>query len=78
MIEENNMISLEDLRQYENKWVALVESNGAEIIVASGEDATGAKREAENKGFKEVVLYRVSPADRGYIPSIHVRDLGGD
>jgi hypothetical protein len=70
MIEERELAFLEELKKHENKWVALVESDGAEVIVGSGDDAVQATRDAEAKGFKDAVLYRVQPFDRGYIPSI--------
>lgn len=56
---------LEQLKKYENKWVALKE--GKEIV-ASGEDALQAKREAEKKGFKDAVLFKVMQFSSGYAP----------
>ena len=69
MIEEKELAFLEELKKYENKWVAFIESGGAEIIVGSGDDALAAKQDAETKGFKDTVLYKVQPFNRGYIPS---------
>ena len=58
---------LEQLKSYENKWVAIVED---ERIVASGEDAREAKKKAETNGFREVTLFRVMPFSGGYAPVI--------
>lgn len=68
MIEEKESDFLEDLRPYENKWIALIESEGAKIIVGSGDEADEAMREAEAKGFGDAYLYKVFPFDVGYIP----------
>ncbi len=68
MIEEKESDFVEDLTKYENKWIALIESEGAKIIVGSGVDADEAMREAEAKGFADAYLYKVFPFDRGYIP----------
>ncbi|HEX3560814.1 MAG TPA: hypothetical protein VHU19_16555 [Pyrinomonadaceae bacterium] len=48
-IEEKELAFLEELRKYESKWVAISESDGAEIIVGSGKDAVEATAEAEAK-----------------------------
>jgi hypothetical protein len=69
MEEDNDSMFAEDLDNYEGKWLALVESNGSQQIVASGEDAEEAMREAERKGFSEAYLYRVFPFDQAYVPT---------
>lgn len=68
MIEEKESGFVEDLKKYENKWVALIESEGAKIIVGSGVEADEAMDEARAKGFSDAYLYKVLPFDRGYIP----------
>jgi len=70
MIEEQELAFLKELEKYENKWIAIFESDGEEIIVGSGDDAVSAKREAEAKGFKDTVLLKVLPFNRGYVPFI--------
>ena len=57
--EEQEMAFVEALRQHENRWVAFIEVEGAEIIVGSGRDAVEALAEAEAKGFADVVLMKV-------------------
>ena len=69
MIEEKEMAFLEQLRKYENEWVAIVESDGAEMIVGSGKDAVEASADAETRGFKDAVLLYVRPFNKGYMPS---------
>lgn len=68
VLDERELAFLAELRKYENKWVAIYESSDEEIIVGSGEDATDAKREAEGKGFKNVVLFRVTSFQKRYVP----------
>ena len=69
-IDDTELAFLEELRKYENRWVAIVESGDQEIIVGSGEDATQAKEAAQSKGFKDTVLFRVLPFDKRYIPAM--------
>ncbi len=68
-INENELAFLAELEKHENKWIAFVESHGAEIIVGSGKDAVEAMAEAEAKGFPDAILLRVPPFDSGYIPT---------
>jgi hypothetical protein len=67
MIEEKEMAFLEELRKYENKWVAILENEDEEIIVGSGSDAVEAKSEAIARGFSDVVLFWVKPFGAGRI-----------
>ncbi len=60
------MPPIKEIEKYENKWIAIVEPGG--LVVGSGEDATDAKREAEEKGYKEVFLFKVLPFHVGYVP----------
>lgn len=68
MPETNETMFLKDLERYENKWVALVNTSDGEKIVASGEDAAIAMRNAQEKGVSEPILYKVHSFDAGYIP----------
>lgn len=67
MIEEKEMAFLEELKKYENRWVAVLESEDEEIIVGSGEDAVEAKSDAVARGFSDVVLFWVRPFGAGRI-----------
>ena len=67
MTDEKELAFVEELRKYENKWVAIFESAEAEVVVGSGKDAIEATREAEAKGFKDTVLFFVRPFDRSFI-----------
>jgi hypothetical protein len=67
MVEEKEMAFLEELRKYENRWVAILESEDDEIIVGSGGDAVEAKNNAIAKGFSDVVLFWVRPFGAGRI-----------
>jgi hypothetical protein len=66
--EEDSMFA-EDLNNYEGKWLALVESKGTQVIVASGDDAEQAMKEARTRGFGEAYLYKVFPFDQSYVPT---------
>lgn len=57
---------LEQLKHYENKWVALLDKT--QEIVGAGEDASQARREAEDKGIKDAILFRVMPFTGRYVP----------
>jgi hypothetical protein len=70
MTDEKELAFLEELRKYENKWVAIYESGETEVVVGSGKDAIEATREAEAKGFKETVLFFVRPFDHGFLPLV--------
>jgi hypothetical protein len=53
------------VREYENSWVAIIEEDGKECVVAHGSTAVEAAEEATAKGFSQVMLFRV--------PSFHTR-----
>ena len=72
MIEEKESAFLEELRKYENKWVAIHETSEGEMVVGSGDDAVQAMREAEANGFRDAFLMHITPFDRGYIPTLNV------
>lgn len=71
-LDEKEAAFLEELRKYENKWVAIYESEDEEIVVGSGADAVEATRAAEEKGFKDTVLLYVRSFDKGFMPSSRV------
>jgi Family of unknown function (DUF5678) len=58
----------EELKNYENKWVAL--SEDTEKILGVGNDAVEALNDAKEKGYSEVVLYKVLPNNAYYIGSL--------
>lgn len=58
---------LEQLKNYEDKWVALIEQT--KEIVASGEDASEAKQKAEQRGYTDTILFKVLSFRGGYVPS---------
>ncbi len=60
---ENQDLSYE-LLKYENRWVAILESE--QKVVGSGSDAYEAKEDAERKGYSEVLLMRVRSTDVHY------------
>ncbi len=68
MIEEKELAFLQELRKYENQWVAISTSEDEEIIVGSGKDAVEASADAEAKGFKDAALLYVGPFDKSYVP----------
>ncbi len=61
-----NKAFLEQLKKYEDKWVAILEPD--QRVVASGNNASEAKQEAKRKGYDSVILFRVFPFRAGYIP----------
>ncbi len=68
VLDEKEMDFLKELEKYENKWVAIIESDSAKIVVGSGNDAVEAMNEADAKGFGDAFLLKVQPFDQGYIP----------
>jgi hypothetical protein len=60
---------IEQLEQYEGKWVSILETKAGRTIVGSGHDAVEAKRAAEEAGYEEVILLKVIPVQVSYIPS---------
>lgn len=55
------------LKKYEHKWVALREPTNE--VVGSGKDAAQAKRDAERRGYKDVILFKVLPFGGSYVPN---------
>ncbi len=54
------------LEQYEDKWIAIDESE--EKIVGVGDNAFEATAEAEQKGYQETILFKVPSFDSAFIP----------
>jgi len=68
--EEQEMAFVEVLRDYEDRWVAIIESGGTETVVGSGRDAVEALADAKSKGFENTVLFRVPPFNTTFIPLV--------
>lgn len=54
------------LEKYENKWVAIEESE--EKIVGVGDNAFEATEDAERHGYHETILFKVPSFDSALIP----------
>ena len=65
---EKELAFIDELEKYEDKWVAILRNGDDETIVASGERLKEAKREAEAKGFKDVVYMKVPSSRKVFIP----------
>ena len=47
------------VREYENRWVAIVEMDGVECVVGHGTTAVEAANEATKKGHPQAMLFKV-------------------
>jgi len=47
------------VREYENQWVAIIETDGKESIVGAGTTPKEALAQAREKGFTDVLLFSV-------------------
>ena len=54
------------LEKYENKWVAIDESE--EKIVGVGDDAFEATKDAERSGYQDTILFKVPSFEAALIP----------
>ena len=54
----------EELGKYENRWVAILESERK--VVGSGDTAVQAKQEAKARGYSEIALFKVPAAGKLY------------
>ena len=54
------------LEKYEDKWIAIDESE--EKIVGVGDDAFEATADAERNGYPETILFKVPTLDSALIP----------
>jgi hypothetical protein len=61
--------SYEQLKDYENKWVALRKLD--QQVVGSGKDLSEAKKNANAHGYTDVIFLKVYPLNMGYIPTSH-------
>ena len=52
--------------QFENKWVAIDESE--EKVVGVGDDAFEATEDAERNGYRETILFKVPSFDSALVP----------
>lgn len=52
--------------QFENKWVAIDESE--ERVVGVGSDAIEATEDAERNGYRETILFKVPSFDSALVP----------
>ena len=57
---------LEQLKKYEDQWVALLKSTND--VVGHGDDALMAKENAKKRGYPDVILLKVLPFKVGYAP----------
>jgi hypothetical protein len=55
----------DELGKYENKWVAILESERR--VVASGDRAIDAMRTAEAQGYTEIALFKVRSFGKLYV-----------
>ena len=56
----------DELKKFENKWVAIDESE--EKIVGVGENAFEATSEAERRGYQDTILFKVPSFAKALIP----------
>jgi len=54
------------LKEYENKWVAISEPDGK--VVGVGNNAFEATEDAERKGYQDTILFKVPSFDSALIP----------
>ena len=47
------------VKEHEDQWVAIVEKDGIESVVGSGNTAVEAVKEAATKGYPQTMLFRV-------------------
>jgi hypothetical protein len=66
-VTEQEVVFLEALRKYENKWVTIHKTDEVEVVVGSGSDAAAALADAKGKGFSDAVLFYVRPSDKGFL-----------
>ena len=61
---KEQLAKAEELRPYENKWVALVDDK----VVASGDSPQEVEEKVEEKGYTDVVFHLVSPSKISIFP----------
>jgi hypothetical protein len=67
MAEEKKSLE-DDLRNYEDKWVAILEAE--DRVVGSGNTPIEAKAEADANGYEEAALFKVRAFDKYYVYSL--------
>jgi uncharacterized protein DUF5678 len=55
------------VREYENEWVAIIESNGEEFVVGHGLTAVQAANQAKEKGYSQPLLFKVPSFDSRFV-----------
>jgi hypothetical protein len=63
---EKRLTLTEQFRDYEDMWVAILDSESR--IVGSGADPLEARADAERKGYRETTLFQVPAFDQLYVP----------
>ena len=63
------------VRDYEDKWIALVDRDGVDTVVGSGNDAVEAATVAETNGFPDAALFRVPSFRSAFVPSVSAPPL---
>jgi hypothetical protein len=63
---KEELAKAEELRPYENKWVALVDDK----VVAAGDSPDEVAEKAEQAGYREYAFHLVPPFDKHFIPTI--------
>lgn len=58
------------VRDYEDKWIALVDKDGVDVVVGSGNDAVEAATVAETNGFPDAALFRVPSFSSVFVPLV--------
>lgn len=68
-LSEKEMLFIEELAKYENKWVAILRDGDNETVVGSGDRIKDALREAESKGINDAVFMKVPSSRMVFIAS---------
>lgn len=55
------------VRGHENQWVAIIETDGIEFVVGTGQTAVEAAKDAAAKGHPQAMLFRVPSSDVRFV-----------
>jgi hypothetical protein len=55
------------IKDYENLWIALIDTDGQEIIVGSGQTPSEALSQASARGFSNAVLFCVPSFSEAFV-----------
>ena len=55
------------VKDYENLWVAIIETDGVEFVVGHGVTAVEAASEAAKKGHPQAMLFKVPSSKRRFV-----------